>query len=161
MVCRRVMPCSGQTTCERAAHRLRIRIPSWASGARAILNGRALPDRPEPGSLLSLDRAWRTCDRIEVTLPMRTVVEATPDDPDVQAVLHGPVVLAGPRRPGEPLAAPPRRRLGRAAVAPPRFTARADGEDVTLLPVARVHHQHFSVYWLTGEPPPPPPEFAA
>ncbi|MFJ9963270.1 LamG domain-containing protein [Streptomyces avermitilis] len=44
---------------------------------------------------------------------------------------------------------------------PLRFTARADDEDVTLLPIARVHHQHYSVYWLTGEPPSPPPEFAA
>ena len=33
---------------------------------------------------------------------------------------------------------------------PMRFTARADGEDVTLLPLARVHHQHYPVYWLTG-----------
>ncbi|MGW7047325.1 beta-L-arabinofuranosidase domain-containing protein [Streptomyces avermitilis] len=147
----------------RAAHRLLIRVPSWAAGARATLNGRALPDRPEPGSWLALERVWRTGDRVEVSLPMRTAVEATPDDPDVQAVVHGPVVLAGAY--GD-RANPWLPRLDVASVRqeardPLRFTARADGEEVTLLPIARVHHQHYSVYWLTGEPPSPPPEFAA
>jgi hypothetical protein len=81
----------------------------------------------------------------------------------VQAVLHGPVVLAGAY--GD-RANPWLPRLDTASVRKEhgsalRFTARADDEDVTLLPIARVHHQHYSVYWLTGEPPPPPPEFAA
>ncbi|MEV5175398.1 hypothetical protein AB0L10_30950 [Streptomyces flaveolus] len=44
---------------------------------------------------------------------------------------------------------------------PLRFTATADGKPVTLLPVARVHHQYYDVYWLTSRPPSPPPEFAA
>ncbi|WP_427917815.1 beta-L-arabinofuranosidase domain-containing protein [Streptomyces sp. cg40] len=147
----------------RASHRLRVRVPSWASGARAALNGRALPDRPKPGTWLTLERTWRAGDRVEVSLPMRTVVEPTPDDPDVQAVLHGPVVLAGAF--GD-RADPWLSRLDVGSVRqlssdPLRFTARADDTDVTLLPIARVHHQHYSVYWLTGEPPPPPPEFAA
>ncbi len=146
-----------------AAHTLRIRIPSWASDARATLNGKALHDRPKPGSWLTLDRHWRTGDVVEVSLPMRTVIEATPDDPDVQAVLHGPVVLAGTF---DDQASAALARLDTTSVRqesqdPLRFTARADGTDVTLLPIARVHHQHYTVYWMTGEPPPPPPEFAA
>ncbi|MER6352540.1 beta-L-arabinofuranosidase domain-containing protein [Streptomyces sp. NPDC001634] len=150
-------------TAGRAAHRLAIRIPAWADGARATLNGRPLSDRPKPGSRLTLERTWRTGDRVEVSLPMRTVVESTPDDPDVRAVLHGPVVLAGAY--GD-TANPWLPRLEVASVRqestdPLRFTARADGEDVTLLPIARVHHQHYNVYWLTGLPPSPPPEFAA
>ncbi|MFF0036229.1 beta-L-arabinofuranosidase domain-containing protein [Streptomyces mirabilis] len=150
-------------TAGRAAHQLLVRIPSWAADARATLNGRALPDRPEPGSRLTLDREWRAGDRVEVSLPMRTVIEPTPDDPDVQAVLHGPVVLAGAY--GD-RSTPWLPRLDTGSVRqesqePLRFTARADGEDVSLLPISRVHHQHYSVYWQTGEPPPPPPEFAA
>lgn len=150
-------------TAGRAAHQLLVRIPSWAADARATLNGRALPDRPEPGSWLTLDREWRAGDRVEVSLPMRTVIEPTPDDPDVQAVLHGPVVLAGaygdramPRLPRLDTGS-----LRQESQEPLRFTARADGEDISLLPISRVHHQHYSVYWLTGEPPPPLPEFAA
>ncbi|MFJ1602656.1 beta-L-arabinofuranosidase domain-containing protein [Streptomyces sp. NPDC088253] len=150
-------------TAGRAAHQLLVRIPSWAADARATLNGRPLPDRPEPGSWLTLDREWRPGDRVEVSLPLRTVIEPTPDDPDVQAVLHGPVVLAGAY--GD-RATPWLPRLDTGSVRqesqdPLRFTARADGEDVSLLPISRVHHQHYSVYWRTGEPPTPPPEFAA
>ncbi|MFD7996658.1 beta-L-arabinofuranosidase domain-containing protein [Streptomyces mexicanus] len=150
-------------TAGRAAHRLLVRIPSWASGARAKLNGRSLPERPAAGGWLVLERSWRTGDRVEVTLPMRTVVEPTPDDPDVQAVLHGPVVLAGAL--GE-RADPWLPRLDTGSLRqrsrdPLRFSARADEAEVTLLPIARVHHQHYNVYWLTGQPPSPPPAFAA
>ncbi|WP_373865705.1 glycoside hydrolase family 127 protein [Streptomyces acidiscabies] len=150
-------------TAGQARHALVVRVPGWARGARVRLNGRTLPDRPAPGTWFTLDRAWRRGDRVDVTLPLRTTVEATPDDPEVQAVLHGPVVLAGVygdrANPWLPRLELPTVR--RESADPLRFTARADGEQVTLLPIARVHHQHYSVYWQTGEPTPPPPEFAA
>ncbi|MEU9455519.1 beta-L-arabinofuranosidase domain-containing protein [Streptomyces sp. NPDC048277] len=146
-----------------ATHPLLVRIPGWATGARVRLNGRTLAQRPASATWLTLDRAWRTGDRVEVSLPMTTSIEATPDDPDVKAVLHGPVVLAGAY--GD-TANPWLPRLDTDSVrqtsaTPLTFTALADGEPVTRLPIARVHHQHYSVYWLTGQPPPPPPEFAA
>ncbi|WP_369386898.1 beta-L-arabinofuranosidase domain-containing protein [Streptomyces sp. CG1] len=150
-------------TAGRAHHELLVRIPGWASGARVRLNGRTLPDRPAAGSRLSLDRLWRAGDRVEVSLPMRTTMAATPDNPDVQAVLHGPVVLAGAYGATASRWMP---RLDTATVRqasadPLRFTATVDDETVTLLPIARVHHQYYNVYWLTGRPPSPPPEFAA
>ncbi|MFF5533501.1 beta-L-arabinofuranosidase domain-containing protein [Streptomyces cinerochromogenes] len=150
-------------TSGRATHQLVVRIPAWAEGARVRLNGRTLPDRPAAGSRVTLDRDWRTGDRVEVSLPMRTTLEATPDDPDVTAVLHGPVVLAGAYGDTANRWLP---RLDTASIRqasadPLRFTATADGKAVTLLPIARVHHQYYDVYWLTGRPPSPPPEFAA
>jgi hypothetical protein len=30
-----------------------------------------------------------------------------------------------------------------------RFQATASGRPVTLIPIARMHHQHYNVYWLT------------
>ncbi|MFE9452087.1 beta-L-arabinofuranosidase domain-containing protein [Streptomyces sp. NPDC006739] len=146
-----------------AAHQLLVRVPAWASGARVKLNGRTLADRPAAGSWLTLDRTWRTGDRVEVSLPMRTTIEATPDDPDVKAVLYGPVVLAGAYGDTDNPWMP---RLDTTSVrqtstSPLRLTATADGAQVTLLPIARVHHQHYNVYWLTGRPPSPPPRFAA
>ncbi|MER7394052.1 beta-L-arabinofuranosidase domain-containing protein [Streptomyces sp. NPDC000151] len=146
-----------------AEHELRIRIPSWASGARVKLDGRMLQDRPKPGSWLVLDRRWRAGDRVEVTLPMRLTTEPTPDDPDVQAVLYGPVVLAGAYGDRGAMRMPrlDPETVEKQTAVPMRFTARADDEAVTLLPIARVHHQRYNVYWLTGEPPSPPPAFAA
>ena len=73
----------------------RLRIPSWTSVARVKLNGRALEATAEPGSYLTLDRTWKTGDRIELEIPMRLTVEVMPDDPTEQAFLYGPLVLAG------------------------------------------------------------------
>ncbi|MGD6748376.1 beta-L-arabinofuranosidase domain-containing protein [Streptomyces sp. BH106] len=146
-----------------AEHELRVRIPSWTKGARITLNGRALGDRPKAGSWFALRRRWKAGDRVEVTLPMRLAIEPTPDDPDVQAVLYGPVVLAGQYGDRGAMRMPrlDPKSVKQTAVAPMRFTARADDENATLLPIARTHHVYYTAYWLTGEPPPPPPEFAA
>jgi len=38
-------------------------------------------------------RRWSR--RIDITLPMRLTLNPTPDDPAVQAVTYGPIVLAG------------------------------------------------------------------
>ncbi|WEO99417.1 beta-L-arabinofuranosidase domain-containing protein [Streptomyces sp. FXJ1.172] len=125
---------------------MQVRIPAWADGAGVKLNGRTLSDRPAAGSWWRLERDWRTGDQVEVSLPMRTAVEAAPDDPDVQAVLHGPVVLAGAYG-GTQSRWMPRLDTGairQTSADPMRFTATADGETVSLLPVARVHHQYYT-----------------
>ncbi len=74
---------------------IRLRIPSWTSVARVKLNGRPLETTAEPGSYLTLDRTWKTGDRIDLEMPMHLSVEAMPDDPSLQAFLYGPLVLAG------------------------------------------------------------------
>jgi uncharacterized protein len=74
---------------------IRLRIPSWTKAARVKLNGRALEASAEPGNYLTLDRTWKTGDRIEMEMPMHLSVEAMPDDPKIQAFLYGPLVLAG------------------------------------------------------------------
>lgn len=94
---------------------------------------------------------------------MALKLDPTPDDPDVQAVLYGPVVLAGAygNRPNMTMPRPVKDSVRQQSGATLKFTATASGETVTLLPVARVHHQNYNVYRLTGEPPTPPPAFAA
>jgi hypothetical protein len=75
---------------------IRLRIPGWLQSAPAVkLNGRALDASSAPGSYLTLNRAWKPGDRIELDLPMRLSVETLPDDPRMQAFLYGPLVLAG------------------------------------------------------------------
>jgi len=75
---------------------LRLRVPGWLESAPAVtLNGKALDASVAPGSYLALRRAWKAGDRIEMDLPMRLRAEAMPDDPQVQAFLYGPLVLAG------------------------------------------------------------------
>jgi DUF1680 family protein len=74
---------------------LRVRVPGWTRGGRATLNGRALEAFASPGSYLVLDRVFADGDRLEVTLPMALRTCPMPDEPDLVAVMHGPVVLAG------------------------------------------------------------------
>jgi hypothetical protein len=75
---------------------LRLRIPSWLEASPAVkVNGKAIEASASPGSYLTLTRSWKTGDRIEMALPMRLSIEAMPDEPQTQAVLYGPLVLAG------------------------------------------------------------------
>jgi hypothetical protein len=75
---------------------VRLRIPAWvAPGNHVKLNGRVMEASAEPGSYLTMDRTWKTGDRIEMDLPMHLSVESMPDDPGLQAFLYGPLVLAG------------------------------------------------------------------
>ena len=75
---------------------LNIRIPYWATrGGKIILNGEALPAFSSPSSYLTLSRTWKDGDRVEVSLPMGLHIDALADDPTLQAVMYGPLVLAG------------------------------------------------------------------
>ena len=82
---------------------------------------------------------------------MQLAVEPTPDHPAVQALTYGPVVLAGGYGARAPASMP---RLDPASVTlmsarPLAFQARADSQPVMLVPIARTHHQHYTVYWRT------------
>jgi DUF1680 family protein len=75
---------------------LRLRIPGWLQSAPTVkLNGRVLDASASPGSYLTLKRAWKTGDKVEMRLPMQLHVEVMPDDSHMQAFLYGPLVLAG------------------------------------------------------------------
>ena len=71
-----------------------IRVPSWCPGPAAHVNGEAIHCRAGADGYLRVRRAWRAGDAVELDLPMRPRFEATPDDPSVVALLHGPLVLA-------------------------------------------------------------------
>ncbi len=80
-----------------------LRIPGWATqGGRVRLNGKQLEAFSSPGSYFVLRRTWKDGDRIEIDLPMRLHLERTPDDPNVAAILYGPLVLAGKLGTGVP-----------------------------------------------------------
>lgn len=151
---------------------LRIRMPEWLSDRGSVkLNGKPLEASASPGSYLTIARTWKTGDRIEVALPMNLHIVAMPDDPTLQAVLYGPLVLAGdlgsqgltkamivgPEGPEVhklPLEVPG----FRAASGDPEKWIRPEGKplvfrttgqlrDVTLAPLNRLFDQRYSVYW--------------
>ena len=75
---------------------VRLRVPGWLESAPVVkLNGKVLDASAAPGSYLTLNRAWKAGDRVEMALPMHLHAEALPDDRQMQAFLYGPLVLAG------------------------------------------------------------------
>jgi uncharacterized protein len=129
---------------------MRVRIPAWVAGTSlATVNGHRVGSPARPGSWLAVRRRWRAGDRLEITLPMRLDLTPTPDDPAVQAVTYGPVVLNGAYG-SRPITAMPRldaSSLTLGTAQPLTVQAAADGEPVTLIPAARTQHQAYNVYW--------------
>jgi DUF1680 family protein len=80
---------------------MKIRYPAWvASGKLAVrVNGHAVRVDAQPGDYVSIARAWRKGDRVDVSLPMTTHLEQMPDKSNYYAVMHGPIVLAARTKP--------------------------------------------------------------
>ncbi len=157
---------------------LRIRVPSWAGrGAMATLNGRALEGFAAPGGYYVLDRSWKDGDRLELSFPMSLHAAPMPDDDSVQAIMVGPLVLAGklgtegltpavvraePTKPrtipeyhADPVPAPALKPMGNALSdwitpvpgRPLEFRTRGQERDVTLVPLSGVFDERYAVYW--------------
>ncbi|RYG16812.1 glycosyl hydrolase, partial [bacterium] len=76
---------------------LYLRHPAWVSKGFAIkVNGKPFHIQSSPSSYAAVTRTWKTGDRVEVALPMRTTVERLPDGSDWVSILRGPIVLATP-----------------------------------------------------------------
>jgi DUF1680 family protein len=151
---------------------LRLRIPYWAtSGASAKINGQPVEATASPGSYLTLTRTWQTGDRVDLDLPMSLHIEKMPDDPAMQAVLYGPLVLAGDLGSEgltpELITGPGGPALRQHPIAIPTFHAASDSpdswikpagkpltfrtsgqeRDVTLAPFDRTFGRRYSIYW--------------
>jgi DUF1680 family protein len=73
-----------------------LRIPYWATRNVTIqVNGKPQQVTATPATYVAIEREWKDGDRIEVSLPMHLHTAPLPDDPTVQAMLYGPLVLAG------------------------------------------------------------------
>jgi DUF1680 family protein len=107
---------------------LKLRIPGWCGRPALKLNGQQLPLALEAG-YASVTRAFQPGDRVELSLPMAVRQEAAPDNPQVRAFFHGPLLLAADLGSGgEPLLpdqAPP--VVGAAGAGPELLRARGDG----------------------------------
>jgi uncharacterized protein len=81
---------------------LKVRVPGWATqGFFVKVNGRTQPVKATPGSYVSLGKAWKANDTIELRMPFRFYLDPVVDQPNVASILYGPVLLAaeesGPR----------------------------------------------------------------
>ncbi|MEU4163531.1 beta-L-arabinofuranosidase domain-containing protein [Actinoplanes sp. NPDC026670] len=87
-------PSATLTITGRARFDLRLRVPAWARQDFTVkINGKLQRVRVTESGYVSLNRDWRTGDRVEVSFPFRLHVEQTVDDPSLQALLYGPLAL--------------------------------------------------------------------
>jgi uncharacterized protein len=63
-------------------------------GFAVSVNGARQRVTATPGRYVTIDRQWRTGDRIEITMPLAFRAEPTIDDPTVQSIFYGPTLLA-------------------------------------------------------------------
>jgi DUF1680 family protein len=148
---------------------INLRIPYWAQGGSVKINGTTLPAFASPSSYLTLNRVWKTGDKIELSLPMGLHINSMPDNETIQAVMYGPLVLAGrfdavtkdmsygdyEPKPGDQkkvadiVADPskPTAWIEPDAKQPLTFNAVGQSQPLTLVPLNKVIHERYAVYW--------------
>ncbi len=148
---------------------INLRVPYWVQGGSVKINGSVLPAFSSPSSYLTLNRVWKTGDKIELSLPMGLHIASMPDDATVQAAMYGPLVLAGrfdavtkdmtysgygPKSGAQSnvpdiLAGPnhPASWIEPDAKRPLTFHAVGQPQLVTLVPLNQLIHERYAVYW--------------
>jgi len=152
---------------------IHLRIPYWVQGGSVKVNGEMLPAFASPSSYLSLNRTWKTGDRIALSLPMGLHIDRMPDDETLQAVMYGPLVLAGrfeaaskdmlygdlvPRKNSEikvpDIVADPDKPSAWIGPDPKQallFRTVGQSQSVTLVPLYQVIKERYAVYWKVNK----------
>ena len=78
---------------EKAKYPIYFRIPSWTTGATAMVNGK-LTGSPVAGEYLRIERTWKDGDRVELVFPMRLTVRRWPTNQNSASVNYGPLTLS-------------------------------------------------------------------
>jgi DUF1680 family protein len=72
-----------------------LRVPAWVRrGFTVAVNGTPQKLAAAPGTYVTIDRRWRSGDKIEIAMPMSFRTERTIDDPAVQSIYYGPTLMA-------------------------------------------------------------------
>ena len=125
---------------------------------------------------MTLSRVWKTGDKVEVRLPMTLHICPLPGDESQQAIMYGPLVLAGrlgaegltkdlfygsynPAPKGEPVPAPTITASFKdpsgwvEPVANQALTFRTVGQarNLTLVPLYKLFGERYAVYWKVNQ----------
>ncbi len=151
---------------------LHIRVPYWTNQGFAVsVNGKKQEVYATPSTYVTLDRQWKNGDKIEISLPMSLHMAPIPDDPSLQAMMYGPLVLAGrlgaadlskdmiygPSAPDEKktIKVPEISASGKNAtgwIEPAKnerlaFRTVGQTENVNLIPLYKFFNERYTVYW--------------
>jgi uncharacterized protein len=73
---------------------LNIRQPKWAENFEILVNGKIFQTSKAGNNYVSLNRKWKSGDKIMVRFKTTTKLENLPDGSNWSAFVHGPIVLA-------------------------------------------------------------------
>ena len=73
---------------------MNIRRPEWAHDFEISINGQLQKIEAKPSSYVTLNRKWKSGDKIAVTFKTSTHLESLPDGSNWSAFVNGPIVLA-------------------------------------------------------------------
>jgi DUF1680 family protein len=147
-----------------------LRIPYWVHGGSVKINGTPLGAFASPSSYLSINRVWKNGDKIDLSLPMDLHISPMPDNEQIQAMMYGPLVLAGKFEPvthdmtysGDyhpkpadqakvpDIVADPAHPTGWVeldAKQPLTFQSVGQTQPLTMVPLYKVIHERYAVYW--------------
>lgn len=149
-------------------------------GMSVSVNGASTPAEPDSTGYITLDREWRDGDLVQLQLPMTLRTEPLPGEPRTVAFFYGPILLAGalgdagmpengayatrdaekfsewpvptvPALTGDPAGI--LATLQPVAGKPLTFAfpkKSKDDDPLTFIPLYRLHHQRYNVYWPLG-----------
>jgi hypothetical protein len=73
---------------------LRLRIPSWCKGAKVTVNDQQVKKAVSGGQFLTVDRRWKTDDRLELNIPMHwRLVRGRQIQEGRAAIMRGPLLF--------------------------------------------------------------------
>ncbi|MFW6163291.1 MAG: beta-L-arabinofuranosidase domain-containing protein, partial [Planctomycetota bacterium] len=131
--------------------KLHLRIPSWTTPEAVVkVNGKVAKPPPTPGRYYTIDRTWGRGETVELRLPMALHAEPVPDDPDLMALMYGPLVLLGLTREAPHFLADPERLnawVKPVEGQPLKFRTVGQPTDVTFRPFYQVLDEHYGVYF--------------
>ncbi len=73
---------------------LNIRQPKWAENFEVLVNGKVFQTSKTGNNYVSVNRKWKSGDKIMVRFKTTTHLENLPDGSNWSAFVHGPIVLA-------------------------------------------------------------------
>lgn len=73
---------------------LNIRQPKWAENFEVLVNGKIFQTLKTGNNYVSVNRKWKSDDKITVRFKTTTHIENLPDGSNWSAFVHGPIVLA-------------------------------------------------------------------
>lgn len=124
---------------------LHFRIPAWAGTPTLLVNGKRVSTPLIPGTFASVQCEWKSGDRVELELPMKTRLESIDKrHPDTVALLVGPLVLFGVGAAGRSF--PRTELLAAEQTTPNTWQAGTDPNALVLRPFFALAAQPYSTY---------------